>query len=366
VRPISLLYYADNEMKYVMFRRIHERLRRDPRFSLTFTGDYRQSGRCAELYRNAGAGDVRIRHKMMARFLRYDLYVSSGGPSPSTWAKRKVMIFHGSSPKNAFVRSAMRYDRCFVHGEYMRRRIIETGGLAADDPRLVLVGFPKLDCLVDGSLDSAAIRANYGIDPSRPTVTYAPTHEGAAQSSISLAGRQIVATLADMGVNVLVKLHTRLCDPSRNKVDWRAQAESWKRPNVHIVQGHDSCEALCVTDVLVSDLSSIASEFTVLDRPIVYYDVPEMIAELQRRGRRIDSDPWGRSAGDVVGDCAGLRSVVERALVDPSRKSETRRAMASDLFYRPGTATDRAVAGLCECVGLDPLPAVGEEKKLQP
>jgi hypothetical protein len=55
-----------------------------------------------------------------------------------------------------------------------------------------------------------------------------------------------------------------------------------------------------------------------------------------------------------VDDVAGALAAVERGLADPGRASEERRRVAADLFYRPGSATARAVRELYEVIELEP------------
>ena len=46
-------------------------------------------------------------------------------------------------------------------------------------------------------------------------------------------------------------------------------------------------------------------------------------------------------------------AAVERGFSDPRENSETRIAVANEMFYKPGTATDRAVSELYELMELD-------------
>jgi len=55
-------------------------------------------------------------------------------------------------------------------------------------------------------------------------------------------------------------------------------------------------------------------------------------------------------------------AAVERGLASPDTLSDTRRAVAADLFYRPGGATARAIRGLYEAIDLEPAPAVVTEE----
>jgi len=113
---------------------------------------------------------------------------------------------------------------------------------------------------------------------------------------------------------------------------------------------------LVAADLLVTDASSVAYEFTLLDRPIVFMDVPEIING--PRAHKIDLETWGRKGGEVLTDPSELRKTVPFLLEHPETKSEIRQAIAKDLFYKPGTATERAVQQLYENMELVPPAAV--------
>ena len=51
-------------------------------------------------------------------------------------------------------------------------------------------------------------------------------------------------------------------------------------------------------------------------------------------------------------------AAVERALSDPGALSASRRAVAADLFYRPGTAAARCAAALYDVLGLAAHPSI--------
>jgi CDP-glycerol glycerophosphotransferase (TagB/SpsB family) len=102
-----------------------------------------------------------------------------------------------------------------------------------------------------------------------------------------------------------------------------------------------------VADLLLTDASSVANEFALLDRPMVFLDVPELIEAARQKGA-VDLETWGRKAGDVVTDPADAVRAVADALGRPERHSDVRRALAEDLFYNPGAATGAAVSWLRE------------------
>ena len=100
---------------------------------------------------------------------------------------------------------------------------------------------------------------------------------------------------------------------------------------------------LVAADVLISDHSSMAFEYLLLDRPLVRIEMPELIRRASIPEEYVAlmaaASTTVRTAGEV------LRSV-ERAFADPKQQSDTRRRVAAELFYGPGGATQRAIREL--------------------
>ena len=69
------------------------------------------------------------------------------------------------------------------------------------------------------------------------------------------------------------------------------------------------------------------------------------------------------SASQSVTTVPQVVNAVVRGLADPVAGSSSRRAVASELFYRPGTATSRCIAQLYDAIELPPSAAlaVGQE-----
>ena len=112
-----------------------------------------------------------------------------------------------------------------------------------------------------------------------------------------------------------------------------------RHPRVRVVTDPDATPCLAVADALVTDHSSIGFEFTLLDRPIVVVDCPDLIAARPRRRRprwpRCGRRPrWRRRE----------RARWSRSFVSSGNRpctGETGRRLARHFFYRPGTATAR-------------------------
>lgn len=357
----KILFCATTPMNYAMFKPLHRRLRLDPRIELWFTAHHD----CRGLYRSVGLERENLVGHFRSLFSRYDMRIC-----PSFYYERKnarisVQIFHGCSLKNRAVHEkALAYDRLFLIGPYMRQKFIQTWKLREDDPRLVDVGMPKLDAFFDGSLDAEALRKHLKLDPHLPTVIYAPTRTTETSSSLQLYGKQIIEALGSMPLNVLIKLHDRAFKqwkPSM-KDDWEKILDRYRNhPRIRPIFDYDVVPYLFISDLLISDISSVVNEFTLLDRPIVLIHVPRLIANYkrieQRRGLAVcDLEQWGQSVGHLVQDMRDLTGIVTHALEHPEEKRDIRREFASRFFFNPGHATDRAIAKIYELLGLDNPP----------
>ena len=140
---------------------------------------------------------------------------------------------------------------------------------------------PKVDRLVDGSLNRDIILQTLGLDPALPTVLYAPTWT--PYSSLNALGEELVTALANTGVNLIVKLHDNSLDVSdvRNSggIDWVARlSPALQGPRGHLAKRGSIAPYLVAADLMISDHSSAAFEYLLLNRPLIRIEMPELIA----------------------------------------------------------------------------------------
>jgi CDP-glycerol glycerophosphotransferase len=220
----------------------------------------------------------------------------------------------------------------------------------------VLVGFPKVDRLVNGEYDAAAIRRGLGLDADRPTALYAPTWSPA--SSLNVAGEAIILALADAGWNVVVKLHSLSLDAATYKfsggIDWRARLSAIERPGqiVH-VDSADASPLLAASDLMVTDHSTIGFEFCLLDRPLIVFDVPELIEVARINPERVREL---RTAARVVSNVRELEAAALEARQRPHALSAQRQHLAAAMFHAPGGATARALEAAYDLLALGREP----------
>jgi len=351
----QVLVDARTPVNFSIVAPVYRALQTDPRVEVLFTASD-EPHRMAEIYRDAGAGNVPLVAPARAALMKFDAYVASD----FMWATLprgtcRIQVFHGVAGKYGFDApdGPMReWHRLFFINERRLRNFISAGAIDPDSPAIRLVGMPKVDCLVDGSLRRDAVLQALNLDPALPTVLYAPTWSPA--SSLNAMGVDLIRALLQRPLNVVVKLHDRsrdLRERFSGGVDWLAAL----RPLLQgsrgaIAPGYDICPYLVASDLMITDHSSAGFEFLLRDRPLVRIRRPEL---LRLAFVHPDYAALLESVSHSVDTLEETLAAVDAGLTDPLARAETRRQVAADLFYRPGTATARSVKYLYEAMALE-------------
>jgi hypothetical protein len=358
----KIVFDARTAMEYGMMAPVHRRLMTDPRVQTCLMSSERPD-RAGEIFRDAPR-EVSIISPRAAMVNRFDAYVAAD----FVWASLprgtcRVQMFHGVAGKWSHIYdrpadSMRQWDRLFFINRRRLQNYIASGAIDADSPAIRLVGMPKSDCLVDGSLTRDGVLAANGMDPAHPTVLYAPTWT--RHSSLNVLGEEIVAGLVGAGYRVLVKLHDNSLDRhavmNSGGVDWVARLKPiLANGHGHLIRSADASPWLVAADVLITDHSSIGFEYLLLDRPLIRISMPELISNADIGNEYVE---LMSSVSTTVDDASGVIAAVEQALSNPGALSRARSALAADLFYAPGRATDRAIEELYSLIEL-PGPVVG-------
>jgi CDP-glycerol glycerophosphotransferase (TagB/SpsB family) len=352
-----MLVDARTPVNFRIFAPVYRLLRTDPRLQIFFTASD-EPHRMAEIYREAG--DVPLITPARAARMKFDAYVASD----FMWAALprgtcRIQVFHGVGGKYGFDapdRSMRDWHRLFFINSRRLRNFIAAGAIDPDSPAIRLVGMPKVDCLVNGSLQRDAIVRALGLDPTLPTVLYAPTWSPA--SSLNAMGLNLVRALLQRPINVMVKLHDRshdLRERYSGGIHWVAALQPLMEGTRGLLaQDHDICPYLAASDLMITDHSSAGFEYLLLDRPLVRIHRPEL---LQLANVHPDYADLLGSVADSTRTLEQTLAAVEKGLANPRSLSATRREVAADLFYQPGTATARTAAYLYEAMALEGAPA---------
>jgi len=364
-----ILVDARTPVNFTVIAPIYHAMSVDSRVEFLFTAS-EEPERLRDIYREAlvaraarsgQAQGLRLLHPAVARRMRFDAYLASD----FMWQALprgtcRIQVFHGVGGKYGFdaPSTSMRaWDRIFFVNERRLRNFITAGAINADSPAIRLVGYPKLDALVNETWNRPTVLQSLGLDPARPTVLYAPTWS--PESSLNAMGTELIHGLMRTDANVIVKLHDRSRDVRTRYsggVDWvETITPLLAAGRGALAPGHDISPYLVASDLMITDHSSAGFEYLLRDRPIVRIHRPSLIREANIHPDYVDLLASVSKSVETVDDAL---AAVSRGLASPDALSERRRTVASDLFYRPGGATARALRHLYEAIDLDPAPAV--------
>jgi hypothetical protein len=342
----NVVFDARTAMEYAMMAPVHRRLLADARVRSWLMSSARP-GRVREIFRDAPS-EAPVLSPRETTMKRFDAYVAAD----LVWATLprgtcRVQMFHGVAGKWSRVydrpASSMRHwDRLFFINRRRLQNYITSGAIDQGSSAIRLVGMPKSDCLVDGSLTRDGVLEAHGMDPARTTVLYAPTWT--RFSSLNAMGEEVVGGLIDAGYRVLVKLHENSLDrgfESSGGVDWVGRLKPiLARGHGHLISSGDASSWLVAADILITDHSSIGFEYLLLDRPLIRIAMPQLIKGADIATEYVDLIA---AAATTVENAAAVVDAVGRAVSYPAELSNARRALASELFHGPGEATDRAI-----------------------
>lgn len=266
-------------------------------------------------------GDERLASS--AEVARYapDVVLVPGNIVPHFWPGLKVQLFHGlGEEKRGHYRVTGFFDLYCTPGPAMTKQF-----LALSDKKRFFAtaqtGWPKLDPL-RFSLSPREARGELGLEPDRPLVLYAPTFSPRYTSAEALLPE--VARLLTVPWRWTVKFH-ELMD-RQTVASYRALAER----GVTIVESDDILPWLEAADVLLTDTSSVAAEFLLLDRPIVTF----------RAVSRLDKGINLRSPSQ-------LEEAITRCLEHPKELSDARKRHREELHpYTDGRSSMRVAEAI--------------------
>lgn len=197
------------------------------------------------------------------------------------------------------------FDLVLTNGGFDYKMIRETCKGKYDASKLHNIGFPFLDRFDGLTIDKETYLRKLFKTTSKMTVLFAPSWSGLRL--LENNGRdyfdQIVSILRTMNLNTVVKLHA--C--SFNKIfagvgDWKTRLTVVsKYENIRVDYDVDDIPALKYCDVLITDISSRAFNFMLLDKPVVFYFPSKVLRdfldaeriELLKRGAFVASSPQG-------------------------------------------------------------------------
>lgn len=298
---------------------------------------------------------VRLQLSQLARRFSPDVIVTtSNHPHAMTEDVRReysrvkqVQAFHGVSSKNVKFNAWMSdFDLLLLPGKRERDKFAQMGVL--EKTRYELIGHPKSDRVLRGEITQQNARAALGL-PDAPTILYAPTH--GALSSFFAWGESICAAIPG-GCNIIIKPHPSLTTTGaaeNARVFARVREAFLARGALWLPHEPDVMPLMAAADVLITDYSSVAEEFLIFDKPLIFADHLANAAGRDRAQR--DKGDWDGifGCGARVTQKEELKNALENALANPREYSQARTTLRDYVFENlDGHCAARAAAALQE------------------
>lgn len=364
--PRRVLFNVNLANHYPLYAPLIELLREDGDFELAFADPGKMYTSPAELLGRYGVPARECITAWQAAFQRWDLVVECSFASllpvlARTW--KSAQIFHGVAHKFlvsgqdiTFHPRLANYDLVAALSQG-HQEILRGSGILKHADAAKLVGYPKLDPLARGDVDRDAVLRDYGADPQRTTVLYAPTWN--VEQSLHQVGAEVIDTLIGHDVQLLVKPHP-MSLPSSDSLRTIPLAIEQKRWDQFLQRRHDEGKLVWVkdddtsrylgaADVLITDYGSTPFEYMVTGRPIVYFDTDD--------ARRTMSDPETmqriEAATVPFHDARSCMSALQQILAEPrvpADRADAMKAIVSQRFFDPGAAAKRLFEHLSSAV----------------
>jgi CDP-glycerol glycerophosphotransferase len=257
-----------------------------------------------------------------------------------------------AADRERLAKAVGRFDHFLVRSEHDIRTLVEAFELRATPLR---IGYPRNDALlaVDRDQRGAALREQLGLPANQRIVLYAPTFRAAA--GVFEPGFDFAAFAREFGEThvLLVRAHylNTVAVP-------RAVGGVVRDVSAY----PDVTELMLVSDVLVTDYSSVMFDYALLDRPLVFF-APDTAEYGRERGMYFNLAD--RAPGPITTDqdsfFAAVRAATGDGVGDRDRNrgrdrdrdggraddafAEARKAFAHDFGqYETGTAAEQVVA----------------------
>jgi CDP-glycerol glycerophosphotransferase len=217
----------------------------------------------------------------MQKVLRAACIMTSHGAGvfqPLRWIAPRVRfvdVWHGAGFKvyhPRHFRSMHHYARCFVASDSWREIYIRERGFRAN--QVVVTGYARLDQFHRAEEMSRRVRRELGLPSDGHVILYAPTWRRAGEPGevpFGMTSGQFMAALSRLCERLDAVLVLRAHRNSTTCFDAKGFARIVSVPQTRYL---DTNGLLMAVDLLITDWSSVATDFCALDRPVVFMDTP--------------------------------------------------------------------------------------------
>lgn len=339
--------YPDIEIHFIIL--FHPQL---PLRSATILRDF--------VHHRLGIAQSNIHSYWQTLFSRYDIVVCT-----DVYAKfplrrsNRILLKHGAGVadrilKPSFLRRTIfDFDLVLVSGdadyEVLRRRCPES----FIRNKVFAAGLPYLDRLQTCEESRHAYLRRLGLSPDKRIALVAPSWRGleTIQDSDPNYLHEIVKVLRDLDWQVIMKLHACSFNPAMvGGRDWKTAINDYVRNGIRYDPDIDDIPALLHSDLLITDISSRAFNFLLLDKPVIAVLPENMFTDGLDRERvklMVQAVFAARSPAEV-------KTIVRDGIPMYDPNLSEGRFLVSRIFANPGRATGVVVGHLLNAINGGP------------
>ena len=237
-----------------------------------------------------------------------DAILVPGNEVPHFLRGLKVQVFHGlAGEKKGHFRIRHYFDLYLTQGPYFTRKFIELSKKHKNF-EVAETGWSKLDVygknLLQFDADKKALQSKHKVDK---IILYAPTFSPSLTSAPFMRS-EIEAIASNKKHLVLIKFHDLMAKEIIN--NYKSVAD--KYDNILFVEDRNILKYLIVSDLMISDTSSVVYEFLLLNKPVITFnarspkDAWENICDLKQLTEKVESnleqDPYADQRAQIIAD----------------------------------------------------------------
>ena len=335
--------YFTGNIKY-----LHEEMNNDKRVEIYFvTSSKNELERLKPSNLDSYSG---IDIKRIPLFLRTSIWVTSHGrgnipfvgvmnylsnsvlglPYRHKHGAKWVDVWHGLAFKHTEREKMLRdYDIGFVTSTFFKEYYSKKTGISH---KLKITGYPRTDPLIKKACDEEEIRKRIGVPLNKKNILYAPTYGYKWSEQCFPWGdmNSVIGAIEQFcerkHCNFLIRMHPNWY---KQNITLKEKLEAMAKQSKHIFhlpssKYVDTEPILLISDVLITGWSSIANDFILLDRPIIFLEV-----ELPKKEFVLKPE---ERAGFIVKGEREFFEKLEEALVHPNSHEEERRVLIKKLY----------------------------------
>ncbi|NOQ24756.1 MAG: CDP-glycerol--glycerophosphate glycerophosphotransferase [Bacteroidales bacterium] len=268
-----------------------------------------------------------------------DVIIVPGNEVPHNLRGFKVQIFHGlAGEKKGHFRIRKYFDLYLTQGPYFTDRFKNLAKKFKDFD-VIETGWSKLDLLFQHKQLYSEEKQNLlKKHNAKRIVLYAPTFSPSLTSAIALQDE--IFKLADNDTLLLIKFHDLMDKQFIN--DYKTVCE--KTLNAEIISENNIIKYLILSDLMISDTSSVVYEFLLLDKPVITFN------------SNSENIKW-KDISDPKELLSTFKDIIE------FDNSKTNRKWVIDNYhpYTDGLSSKRIIETLEEYIKRNPIP---EKRKI--